>query len=94
MKTTFKEVLTEKKELTERYPGKGCDPMKTFKEVLESRWSDVEEPKFKIGDTVGNSVDGFEWEIIENPDKVWITVKNTVTGEIRKTFRENMRKSR
>jgi hypothetical protein len=51
--------------------------------------NDLINSKIKVGDIVGNTVQGFEWEVLEI-DGNYFVVKNKNTKEIIKTFSENM----
>jgi hypothetical protein len=48
--------------------------------------------EIKVGDKVGNTVQGFDFIVLKNDGK-FLEVKNTNTGETIKTFSENMYKS-
>ena len=55
---------------------------------------DTNEP-IKKGDIVGNSVQGFDFEVVDmKPGLHGLKVKNLITGEVFDTTYQNMRKKR
>ena len=52
---------------------------------------DIYGQTIKIGDTIGNTVEGFNWEVIKFNGN-YIEVKHTSSKKIKNTFFDNMYK--
>lgn len=78
-----------KDDLLSKLDDKTLDKVKEL--VLESYVNEVKSD-YKIGDTVGNDVIGFDWEVtdIKQSGLYNVTIKNTRTGEIKNTTKENV----